>query len=162
MCINEHMGFNCRTRKHLVSSIDYAILSVINIVLEERRGNHDSYDTKCIAHARRSCRRTQGCKIYSIAVHQFASARSSQGRRSLSSEARSSRSLHQRKYHVRRQKIKLVDTSPEVKDFTAANSPPKWLGPRVRSESSNPLPMYMIHSRIAKSKTVLSNMARGR
>jgi len=153
---SEFMGFNCRTRKCLVPTIDYGII-IIN--LEEGRENYDNHG-RYIAYARRSSRKAQSCKIYRIAVHQSTSARGSQSRRSLPSEAGSPRSLHQEKYHTRRrQKIKLVDTSSiENLDFTAANSPPKWLGPRVRSEPNNPLPMYMIHSRITKSKTVLSNM----
>ncbi len=148
MGINKFMGFYARTRKGHQAALIYGI---IIIDLEGRRGNHDSYDRKCIAYTRRSCRQAQSCKIYRIAVHQSPSTRGSKGRRSLPSEAGSPRSLHQEKYHTRRrQKIKPARRLATIEISAAGQFLTDW-NPR-RNAPNNSLPTFSIVAYDKKSQ----------
>lgn len=146
-------------RMNEIICISLIVLTNVNKydILNGRKESTNDRDGRT-AHNRRCSPYTQIHRVLHPSKMQKWRAESYQNWWTLEDQTRRFTGLHRETVPATRQKIKPAHWLATTEFFMAANSPPKWLGPRVRSEPSNPLPMYMIHSRIAKCKTVLSNM----
>ncbi len=143
----------------------YVMMSIGDWHNELWKESNNDCDEREVLNPRSSSGGATGIERYNHAPNQKQKIEGLPNWRSMENWGNGDRGIHpQAKQHStrRRQKIKPSQWMAIMKGFVAANSPQKWIGPPIRSEHYNPLPMYMIHSQIAKCKTVIPTWACGR